>query len=345
MWRRRRILLAFLFLGGFLWFGYWLYRLPADYPMNEKNPFQLSNTVRGRIPPLMDPAFETVASADQYLTDDGFGIGVAVEGRHRFYPVQILVWHEVVNDTFRGKPLLITFCPLCRSGAVYERSADGVETTFGAAEEVWNSNILLYDKKTDSLWSQLDGIARRGTDLGKRLSPYPSLWMTWGAWKRAYSSGQVLSRNTGFTRDYTFDPYGEYRTNQQVWFLTAKKDDRLATKERVYGVTVGEAAVAYSEKNFAGNMIIHDTIGGRPVVVWKDAETRAVSAFTRDMTARVLTFASRKSVFVDSETGSVWTADGISVSGALKGSHLERLPIVSSFWFCWFAAHPETESH
>jgi len=344
MWQRhRRTILLILFFGGFLWFAYWFNRLPAPYAAREESPFRPSNTVRDHIPALTDPSFESVVSADQYLTDDGFGIDVAVEGYRRFYPVQVLVWHEAVNDTFRGKPLLVTFCPLCRSGAVYDRRVDGTEMTFGTAEEVWNSNILLYDKKTNSVWSQLDGIARRGASLGKSLAPYPSRWMTWADWKHAYPTGEVLSRNTGFVRDYTLDPYGAYRTNQQVWFLVAKKDDRLATKERVFGVTLGKASAAYPEKAFVTKSILHDVIAGRPVVAWKDEDTGSVSAFARNTAAHVLTFRSEKAGFVDAETESVWTSDGAAIKGPLKGTRLERLTTVPSFWFCWFAAHPDTQ--
>ncbi len=343
MWQRRRNIILFLFFfGGFLWFGYWFNRLPAFYTAREESAFQPGHIVRDHLPALTHPTFESVASADQYLTDDGFGIEVAVNGHRRFYPLQVLVWHEVVNDTFRGKPLLVTFCPLCRSGAVYERRVDGEETAFGTAEEVWNSNILLYDQKTDSLWSQLDGVARRGSNMGNALTPYPLRWMKWNEWKQLYPGGEVLSRNTGFVRDYTLDPYGTYRTNQDVWFLVAKKDDRLATKERIFGVKIGDAAAAYPEKTFGTKPIIHDTIGGQPMVIWKDEETGAVSAFARNTATFVLTFNREKFGIMDAETKSVWNADGAAVEGRLKGKRLERLPVVPSFWFCWFAAHPET---
>lgn len=180
------------------------------------------------IPAIGDPQFESVRAADTHLSDDGLGLDVKRNGEHRFYPFKILVWHQVVNETFFGQDLLVTFCPLTHTAVVYER-----DEMFGVSGQLINNNLLLYDTASGSLWSQLLGEAVAGTRTGETLTRYPSQMMTWSEWKEDYPRGSVLSRETGFTRDYTSDPYFDYYDSDEIWFPLANIDDRLPPKTLV----------------------------------------------------------------------------------------------------------------
>lgn len=160
------------------------------------------------IPSIDDPKFESVAAADPYLDDQGFGIVVEAGGRSRFYPYQILVWHEIVNETFAERPLLVTYSPLCGAGLVFERTSNGEARSFGVSGKVYNNCSVLYDRKDGTLVSQ----------IAPGLTPFPSRMMTWREYKTEFPRGQVLSRETGSVRDYTFNPYGDYETSNAILF-------------------------------------------------------------------------------------------------------------------------------
>ncbi|MBI4435299.1 DUF3179 domain-containing protein [Candidatus Uhrbacteria bacterium] len=224
------ILLA-LIVGGISWYQYRYYRTPVVIPNNESHQIMLGTAHKDDIPAIEEPAYESVASADVYLNDAGYGMVVEVGSRARFYPFQILVWHEVVNDTFNGRDLLVTFDPLTYTSVVYDRT-----DTFGVSGKIWNSNTLLYDHTTESLWSQLRGEAIEGELAGTKLARVPLKVMTWATYKIEYPYGQVLSRETGFDRDYTQDPYDGYDETAAIWFALEQEDPRLAPKSLVFGV-------------------------------------------------------------------------------------------------------------
>jgi len=201
---------------GYLEYGY--FRTPINTPFMETeqttvfHSIPLSEIVQGNmqedgIPSIDDPTFESVGLADVYLNDAGSGLMVQVDGRSRFYPFQLLVWHEIVNDTFRGKSLLITYSPLCAQGMVFERAIGEKEYTFGASGRLWNNNMLMIDHETNSLWSQALAEAVVGDRTGAKLVRYPTRIITWSTFKHVFPNGEVLSRETGSTRDYTQDPY------------------------------------------------------------------------------------------------------------------------------------------
>ncbi|MAZ67463.1 hypothetical protein CL652_01685 [bacterium] len=188
------------------------------------------------IPSIDNPKFVSVKEAS-FLNDDEFGIGIVVDDVARFYPFQILVWHEIVNDSIAGMPLAVTYCPLCRTGVAYERSIGGEVVEFGVSGMLWKSNLLMYNRsEPESLWSQVLGRAVKGPLTGTRLTIYPSDTVQFGDWKRAHPNTQVLSRDTGVFRLYGTDPYGDYYTNRDVSFGVSFSDTRLHPKEYVFGI-------------------------------------------------------------------------------------------------------------
>lgn len=267
-----------------LWGLHWFFRVPPVTDVGEssgtitEDDLVFSGVAEQEIPSIDTPDFESVAWADQYLKDDGFGLDVEIDGEHRFYPYQILVWHEIVNDTFEEVPVAVTYNPLTDTGMAFDRRVDGEIKTFHASGLVWNNNLVMRDTPSDRLWIQILGSSLDGKTSLKRL---PASVMTWETWKRAYPFGDVLSRETSVTRDYTRDPYGTYGPSPAIWFPLTRLDERLHAKERVSVVSVtpiggGNALVAAfptADVQRAGE--VRDTVGGVPVaVVWdEDLET------------------------------------------------------------------------
>ncbi len=302
------------------------------------------------IPSIDNPQFVgSNAWDEQELDDEQFVLGVEVDGSHRAYPFQILVWHELVNDTFEGLPILGSYCPLCGSAIAFVRKIDIGDSSevveFGVSGKLYNSDLLMYDRKTESYWSQITGTAVVGELTGQRLEFYPSELMTWGDWKRAYPDSEVLTRSTGYDRDYDNPPYDGYDASPSIWFPVTGVDDRLHAKTRVTGVEVDpETFGAYPDDAVVEHGPINDEIGGVPLLVVANPEAgNTVGVFRRDSNGRALTFAASASGLSDAETGSVWNLDGEAVSGELAGTFLEPLITIKGFWFAWFAFHPETE--
>jgi hypothetical protein len=301
---------------------------------------QIGNPRMDGIPSIDDPSYETVYAADLYLDDNGDGIVVEVGGLARFYPFQILVWHEIVNDSFAGEDLLVTFCPLCYTGIVYDRTVDNHVLEFGVSGKLWNSNLLMYDRDTVSYWSQALGEAVVGGYTGTKLETYPFLIMTWDAFKDSYPGGQVLSRDTGFERDYTQDPYESdgYYESADVWFTLSHEDGRLHAKELVFGYYDGEEARAYPSDSVEEADVINED--GR-LVFWDD-EVEAVRAYLNIVDGKKLEFEKTEDFLQDDLTGSLWNYDGEAVSGDYRGIVLAPIVLKSSFWFSWATSYPET---
>ncbi len=170
--------------------------------------------------PIDDPKFESVKTADTHLSDSGFGIDVEVNGARRFYPFPILVWHEIVNESFGGEDLTVTYSPLSGSTVVFRRTLAGTTHTFENSGKILNSTLVMKDKETGMLWPQLKN----------DLEIYPSTRMSWGDWKAAYPHGSVLSRQTGFVHDYTTSPYVSYGTSSDIWYPLSHLDSRASPK-------------------------------------------------------------------------------------------------------------------
>ncbi len=260
------------------------------------------------IPSIDNPKFISIQEASKTLSDADPGIALEIEGVNRFYPFQILVWHEIVNDTINGKRALITYCPLCLSGIVFDPVVKGERVEFGASGKLWNSNLVMYDRKTDSLWSQILGEAIVGEMTGTKLTVLPSDQIRFGDWKKLHPDGQVLSRDTGDMRFYGRDPYGDYYTTPGTYFPVGKEDSRLEEKEFILGVVINDKAKAYWPPAIKKTGRIEDAFEGKTIVVEYQKDIDAVRLFEKK-------------------------SDGTLV----------RINPFGSFWFSWVAAHPDTE--
>jgi hypothetical protein len=283
-------------------------------------------------------------------------------GDPRAYPVQILIWHEIVNDTVGGIPVSITYCPLCNSAISYERVVRGHEVTFGTSGKLYNSALVMYDRATESLWTHYDGLAVAGVLTGERLRPIPSPLLAWADFKAAYPDGRVLSRDTGFVRQYGTNPYFGYDDERTRPFLfRGDYDERALPKQRVVGVAVGDAAKAWTLAAVSSvdqpAKVTTGTVGEQEVVIfWKAGQVSALegnstsggreigSVGVFDPTdptteGRRLTFRVEGDRFVDEQTETTWDVTGRAVEGPLAEAQLTRIPHFDTFWFAWAAYH------
>ncbi|NYT19929.1 MAG: DUF3179 domain-containing protein, partial [Methanosarcinales archaeon] len=256
------------------------------------------------IPSIDDPEYVTVEEADRWIEDNELVLALIHNGTKRVYPLQIMVWHEIVNDHINGEPILITYCPLCGSGIAYERTINGEEVEFGTSGKLYNSNLVMYDRKTNSYWTQIGGQAIVGELTGMELNAISIETVVWRDWKVAHPDSQVLSQNTGFSRPYGNDPYGSYYENSILLFPVENSDTTIHPKTVIFGIELNGTFKAYREDDLIELGTIEDTIDGVDVRVERDE-------------AGIVTI-------TDLDTG-------------------EELVKERDFWFAWYAFHPETE--
>lgn len=304
------------------------------------------------IPAVTEPAFAADWSDTEYeLLGTNRVIGVERDGEARAYPMRILNWHEVVNDDFGG-PLLVTFCPLCGSGVTGIRRVDGEETLFGVSGRLWMSDLVMYDAKTNSLWSQIRAQAINGPETGERIELVPSALTTLSTWREAHPDTEVLlpppaSGTVGSgsnARDYNRDPYAGYEQSSRIGIGNNEfEDDRLHPKTRVIGIRHDGVARAYPLPRVTEAGVINDSVAGLPVVVTTDPGG-ALVAYERTVDGTTLTFEAAGERHLRAG-GSRWSrTTGEAVDGPHEGARLRRANDVSpQFWFAWADFNPDTE--
>lgn len=336
-----------------------------DLPVSESEFYRA--VPRDAIPAIVDPTFApdwdgvsvTVASAplretiEPRLADGSQVVGITRGDRSRAYPLSVLAWHEVVNDSF-GDPVLVTYCPLCGSGVVARRAVGGHTTVFGVSGLLWNANLVMYDRRTASLWSQLAATAIQGPSTGQSLTLVPSLLTTWGSWRSTHPDTEVLLpppysntvRGRDATENYTLDPYLAYSTSDAVGVQgTEPTDRRLHPKMPVIGVTAGGVSKAYPLAVVERRSVVNDTVGGQPIVVAIAAD-RSLVAYHRLVNGTTLRFTAGDEAHMHAGRSRWATITGRAIDGPHKGTRLRRANDRSPmFWFAWTTLHPGTRLH
>lgn len=294
---------------------------------------------------VSDPHAGMTTTITPRLADDDAVIGVVREGQARAYPIRLLNWHEVANVG----PLLVTYCPLCGSAVVAKRRVEDERRVFGVSGLLWRSNLVLFDRRTESLWSQQLARAIRGPATGRRLDVVPATTTTWANWRRDHPGTSVLlpppHSNTVVgetTRNYTLDPYTMYRDATGIVGRDDFEDDRLHPKTRVLGVVRKGEARAYPLPVVAEEGVVNDAVAETPVVV-ATGPGRRLFGYDRRIGGRGLRFRPGAGRYVRAD-GSRWNVvTGRAVDGPHEGHRLrpatERPPM---FWFSWLDFHPET---
>ena len=258
------------------------------------------------IPSIDNPEFESVLEADSWLDDNDRVFGVEHKGVKRAYAQRIMNWHEIVNDEIGGDFIAVTFCPLCGSAVAFERKVNGEVSEFGVSGFLHNNDLVMYDRNEGNLWQQITGEAIVGPAARRNelLEVITITTTSWDNWKTEHPDSEVLSIPKGFIRDYDRYPYGTYEEDGEIYFGLENSDDRLHPKEVVYGIIVNDSPKAYSEEKIIEMNKFQDTLGGRTILVERDA--------------------SGKVTFFD------------------KDSWEEYVPL-RGFWFAWAAFNPSTE--
>lgn len=267
---------------------------PAIVPLTEIIP---GGPPKDGIPALTLPATETASDAGAWLHDEDMVLGITINGRSRAYPLRILNWHEIVNDRMAGKSFVVSYCPLCGSGIVFD-----TQDQFGVSGLLYQSDVLLYDQKTESLWSQLMMRAVAGPRAGERLHTIPATHASWKSWRRLHPDTTVLSRRTGYARDYNRNPYAGYARSRVIYFPVRHRDERLHPKTWVIGLMLHGQARAWPVDAVRHLHMIREQWNGRDLLIQD-----------RDGAIEIL----------DGESGS-------------------RLDGIVLYWFAWVAFHPDT---
>ncbi|MDQ4128696.1 MAG: DUF3179 domain-containing protein [Actinomycetota bacterium] len=311
------------------------------------------------IPAIDEPRFVGVREADAWLEPQEQVILLRVANEVRAYPIQIVMWHEIVNDTVGGVPVAVTFCPLCNTAIAFERSVDRRELDFGTTGRLRFSNLIMYDRQTESWWQQATGDAIAGALTGRQLRSRLAPIVSWGDLRSAHPDAEVLSRETGYHRSYGDNPYAGYDDVDSSPFLYDGPDTPgdLPPMARVITVDAKEEPVAYPYEVLRKSPAVSDAVNGEPIAVfWQkgtasalDEESvgagRDVSAagvFSRRLDRRTLKFRSERGAILDEETGSEWNVLGEAVAGELEGERLGPVVSIDHFWFSWAAFRPET---
>ncbi|RMH19126.1 MAG: DUF3179 domain-containing protein [Gammaproteobacteria bacterium] len=298
--------------------------LPLEYGLDdyleeiqvpEINGFKLSNLripldqiksggpPRDGIPSIDHPRFANAGEA-AFIFDEDWVLGVEYNFVAKAYPVKILNWHEIVNDRFAGEVVVITWCPLCGSGMAFKgKDSSGSVRQFGVSGLLYNSDVLMYDRQSESLWSQVMAMAVAGPASGNELEMLPTELCTWDSWNARHPDTKVLTTETGFERDYTRDPYSDYLATDRLMFAVAAESEALPPKARVLGVEISGRYKAYPLDLLKKKKTVTDEFAGKKLTLKWDEKARAPHL----------------------------TVDG------------KPWPAVNLFWFAWYAFHPETE--
>ena len=313
---------------------------------------------RDGIAAIDEPRFAAVADARGILDDEPVVV-VELAGDARAYPLGVMMRREVVNDVVGGVAVAVTYCPLCNSAVAFRRVVDGRTLDFGVTGNLRFSDLLMWDRQTESWWQQIGGEAIAGEFAGRRLEVVPAAVVAWGDFRRAHPNGKALVGDADSGIDQGAAAYAGYDGEWGYPHLLGRAPDlRLASMERVLGLDVNGEAVAYPFGRLAGERVVNDVVGGANVVVFY--EPGALSAFAgadggarRVVGAAVayranvggmdLTFALRDGRVVDEQTGSEWGVMGRATTGELAGESLALVAHGTYFWFAWGAFYPGTE--
>lgn len=311
------------------------------------------------IPSIDNPEFISGGAARSWISDKEPVIAVEYEGEARAYPLQILIWHEIVNDRINGKPVLATFCPLCYSALVFDRTVNGEVLEFGVSGFLRHSDLVMFDRKTETLWQQVTGKALVGDYVGTRLKQIPSQIISFAQFRESYPDGKVLSRNTGYERTYGTNPYAGYDDINNTPFV-AIDTGGLPPMEKVIGVKAGAMTKTYPYSITKKRKVINDSIADTPIVVFhlggarsaldaaqisESREDGSTGVFKRRLDGKLLTFELRSGDIYDSQTNSRWSITGEAIEGPLKGKQLQLVTSGDYFAFAWLVFWPDTEMY
>ncbi len=289
------------------------------------------------IPSVDNPNF-TNPEEVTFLNDQDLVVGIIANGETKAYPHQILDWHEIVNDEIGNLSIALTYCPLTGTAIAWDRNINGKTTTFGVSGKLYNTNLIPYDRETDSYWSQIAMNCVNGELINTEINTHPIIETTWATWKAMYPNTKVMSTDTGFNRNYGQYPYGDYRTNHNnIIFPVKPKDDRLPAKERVLGIIDNGNNKAFSINDFQSPKVIEASLGGRELlVIGSKSHNFIVAFYNNGLNNLDINFDNFPIIAID-DAGNQLDISGKIVAGPRVNTSLELPNAFMGYWFSFGA--------
>ncbi len=270
------------------------------------------------------------------------------------------MYHEIVNDKVLDQAITVTYCPLCNAAMVFAREINNEQLEFGVSGKIYNSNLVMYDRQSQSWWLQFTGEGIVGKHAGATLKLLPSQLVSFAQFQHAYADGKVLSRKTGFNKKYGVNPYAHYDSRKLpvTWFYGKPYDNRLPAMHRVLGVVLAQQAMAFPLTELIQSALLETHFADEPILIISKAgmasavdkkiikqskDVRAAVAFSRMLNGRQLDFTLIDDEIVDKQTNSVWNMFGESTRGQLSGSKLQQLDRGVYFSFVWLDFYPQSK--
>lgn len=314
------------------------------------------------IPAIDRPAFSTIAKAADWLGPDEPVVAYVDGEDARAYPLQILIYHEIVNDVVNDNPVSVTFCPLCNASIVFDRTVDGEVLDFGTTGRLRKSDLIMYDRQSETWWQQFTGKGIIGKYNETKLTQLPSQIVSFDTFLTSYPNGKILNRETGHARPYGNNPYSGYDDiNNNPFLYNGPEDKRLPPMERVLSLASSSAAsLLIPTTKLEDNPVLNITYNNKPAVIIamssaqsaldkssiaKSRKTPAAAAFSPMLDGKLLQFEMKQDKLVDTDSGSHWDAFGRATDGPLKGKELEQIDNGVHFAFAWLAFEPEAQIH
>ena len=330
---------------------------------NSEVDFQdfLSGALKDGIPSITNPHMETIEDAGTWLSARSPLIAVEIEGEARAYPQAVLMWHEIANDEIAGVPIAVTFCPLCNSSITFDRRVDGEMLDFGVSGLLRNSDMVMFDRQTETWWQQFTGEGLVGDHAGALLDLVPSQVISFGSFAERHPQGMVMSRDTGYDRRYGINPYANYDSRRgQPFLFRGTVDPRLdSAVDHVLAAIIDDIPKAFPFAILRQERVINDTVGETPIVIFfqagvasalgdsvidNAADLGTAGMYQATLNDKALSFsANGDGSFSDDQTHSTWNAFGEAIAGELAGQELEWINAFPHFWFAWAAFYPETQ--
>ena len=301
------------------------------------------------IPAIDRPVMQRASEVpDREILASELVVGVLHEGTIHAYSYNILNWHEVVNDSINFNDFVVSYCPLTGSTVAWDADDGLANTEFGVSGLLYNSNLILYDRESGSRWSQMLQQSVQGSRIRERPARIQVVETTWSTWRNMYPDSFVMTRSTGFSRDYDAYPYGSYRFDMELLFPVSRTDNRLHPKTRVIGIHSATASKVYQIDGFGNTtQAINDQFNDEPIVVVGNSGADIAVIYSRELSdGTILDFsaldAQLPNILQDTE-GNVWDVFGTAVSGPRAGERLAMTDSFTAMWFAWVAFFEDPE--
>lgn len=316
---------------------------PADWLVPKNEVIDGGVGIDG-IPSVDNPQFSRPEDLGNYYNQD-LVLGFIHEGEIKAYPHPILDWHEIINDEINGLPIAITYCPLTGTGIGWSRDLGGFTTTFGVSGLLYNNNLMPYDRRTKSTWSQQKNECVNGNLISRKPSTYTLIETSFSTWKKSFPETKVMNGNTGFDRAYAFYPYNDYKTNHDLLFYPlSPKDERLPAKERVLGVIINEAAKVYSFNCLGeGTELIADNLGNENIIIVRSKRENFIIPFLNPENLKFEVIPNGLPQLMQDNKGNIYNLAGVIMEGSEVDKRLEQPMAFMGYWFSWGAFYPNID--